>query len=74
MVVSAGPYTPQPSRKSHKRCMSSSDSQNVPRARTNSIPTAVYSKKPTDNTKFMKVPISTTLHYCKWKQSEPYEP
>ena len=57
-LILSGPYTPQPARKSHKRCLSSAESSSVPRARTNSIPTAVYSRsKPSDNTKFMKASI-----------------
>ena len=32
-----GPYTPQPARKTHKRCMSSSESQSLTRTRRNSI-------------------------------------
>jgi len=57
----AGPYTPQPSRKSHKRCMSNTEGLSQPRSRTNSIPSAMYSRKPTDNTKFMKIVMNEII-------------
>ena len=71
-VSPAGPYTPQPARRSHKRCLSSSETVAPPRPRTNSIPSSVYSKKAGhDSSKFMKVGrcVSTgcllTLFYCR---------
>ena len=58
-----GPYTPQPARKTHKRCSSSSSETNsLTRNRRNSIPTALSSsKKQADNSKFMKVNTSRQL-------------
>ena len=58
-----GPYTPQPTRKTHKRCMSSSESHNISRTRRNSIPCNTNisnNKKPSDNSKYMKVKT------CNW--------
>ena len=54
----AGPYTPQPVRKTHKRCMSSSESLSFNKNRRNSIPSTTgisNNKKPSD--KFMKVEL-----------------
>ena len=54
-----GPYTPQPARKTHKRCSSSSSETNsLTRNRRNSIPTNTglsSTKKHADNSKHMKV-------------------
>ena len=53
-----GPYTPQPARKTHKRCLSSSETNSLTRNRRNSNPTNTglsSSKKHGDNSKFMKV-------------------
>jgi len=56
-----GPYTPQPPRKAHKRCMSGSDT--LPRnhrVRTNSTPSISSSKK-SDNSKFMAVVMNEII-------------
>lgn len=56
-----GPYTPQPPRKTHKRCMSGSDT--LPRnhrVRTNSTPSISSSKK-SDNSKFMAVVMNEII-------------
>ena len=56
-----GPYTPQPARKAHKRCMSGSDT--LPRnhrVRTNSTPSISSSKK-IDNSKFMSVVMNEII-------------
>merc|ERR1712088_1207407 len=54
-----GPYTPQPARKTHKRCSSSSESHSLTRNRRNSIPT--NTKKQADNSKFMKIVMSEMI-------------
>ena len=59
--VYSGPYTPQPTRKTHKRCLSSSDNHSVPRTRTNSIPTSVYNNKKNVQDKFMKIVMSEII-------------
>jgi len=59
-----GPYTPQPARKTHKRCSSSSESHSLNRNRRNSIPinTGLSStKKVADNSKFMKIVMSEMI-------------
>jgi len=56
-----GPYTPQPARKAHKRCMSGSDT--LPRnhrVRTNSTPSISSSRK-SDNSKFMAVVMNEII-------------
>merc|ERR1719225_86191 len=58
----SGPYTPQPARRSHKRCLSSSETVAPPWPRTNSIPSSVYSKKAGhDSSKFMKIVMSEMI-------------
>eukprot|EP00090_Calanus_glacialis_P026495 TRINITY_DN41711_c0_g1_i1.p1 TRINITY_DN41711_c0_g1~~TRINITY_DN41711_c0_g1_i1.p1 ORF type:complete len:610 (-),score=129.72 TRINITY_DN41711_c0_g1_i1:86-1915(-) len=57
-----GPYTPQPTRKSHKRCMSGSDT--LPRnhrVRTNSTPSLSSREKKSDNSKFMAVVMNEII-------------
>jgi len=56
-----GPYTPQPVRKAHKRCMSGSDT--LPRnhrVRTNSTP-SISSSKRSENNKFMQVVMNEII-------------
>ena len=56
-----GPYTPQPARKTHKRCSSSAETHSLSRNRRNSISGLSSSKKQADNSKFMKVNTSRQL-------------
>jgi len=59
-----GPYTPQPARKTHKRCLSSSETNSLTRNRRNSNPTNTglsSSKKHGDNSKFMKIVMSEMI-------------